>query len=110
HFVAGLGFGRSTARARQIMPDRFIEQRLIDRSGENRVGQVQSADFLVAEIDDVYARHGYCFDLRKMTYPPLGPGTAPLTRITLSSTSTWTISRFRTVTRSVPMRPPMRIP
>src|SRR5206468_12172715 len=45
-----------------------------------------------------------------VTYPPFGPGMAPLTAITLSSVSTLTISRFRIVTCCVPMRPAIFMP
>src|SRR5580658_10981087 len=92
------------------MPHRFIQQRFIYRRAEHRVGQIQRADFLVAQIDDIYARHGYLLALRTTTYPPLGPGTAPLTSSTLSSVSTSTTSRFRTVTRAVPSCPDIFIP
>src|SRR5690349_23800944 len=67
YFVPGLGFRRSTPGTRQMMANGLVQQRFVDRSGEYRVGQVQRADFFVAEIDDVYAGHDYCFALRTTT-------------------------------------------
>ena len=42
--------------------------------------------------------------------PPLGPGTAPLTRINSRSGSAWTISRLRVVTCCPPIRPAILVP
>ena len=44
------------------------------------------------------------------TYPPLAPGTAPLTMRRFWSLSVATTLSLRTVTRSWPMWPPMRMP
>src|SRR5579872_841682 len=93
-----------------MMPDGFIQQILVHRRAENFVGEIDAADFLVVEIDDVYAGHGYFLALRTTTYPPVGPGTAPFTSNTFSSASTSIISRFRTVTFAVPMCPAIRMP
>ena len=41
--------------------------------------------------------------LCRNTTPPLGPGMAPRTAMMPSSGSTWTTSRFRTVTCSLPI-------
>src|SRR5690606_6859889 len=48
--------------------------------------------------------------LRSSTTPPVGPGTAPRTRMTSWSVSALTTSRFRVVTLVPPVRPAMRTP
>ena len=48
--------------------------------------------------------------LRSSTTPPVGPGTAPRTRMTSWSVSALTTSRFRVVTLVPPSRPAMRTP
>src|ERR1035437_7256694 len=99
------------AIARLELPHRFVQERLVDGARENVVGQFDFADLLIIQIHYIDCRHGsYLFDLRTTTYPPLGPGTAPFTTSTLSSVSTSITSRLRTVTRSWPMCPPMRMP
>src|SRR5258708_14362185 len=109
-FVTRLGRRRSAPHARQVMPHRFVQQRFIDVRAEHRVGQLHAADLLIAQIDNVYLRHGYFLALLTITYPPFGPGTAPLISSTFSSGSTSTISRLRTVTRVVPICPDIFIP
>ena len=47
---------------------------------------------------------------RMVTSPPLGPGIAPRTTIMFSSGSTFTTSRFITVTWSTPMWPAPILP
>src|SRR5438128_5752664 len=53
---------------------------------------------------------GGFFALVMTRYPPFGPGTLPSTTSRLSSFSTPSTRRFRTVTRALPMCPDIRIP
>src|SRR5438128_1451240 len=53
---------------------------------------------------------GGFFALVMIKYPPFGPGTLPSTTSRLSSFSTPSTRRLRTVTRALPMCPDMRIP
>src|SRR5205085_7020291 len=102
--VARLGRSCPGATARRVVAHCFVKQMLIHGRGENFIGEIQRADHFIIEIDNIYAWHGgYLFALRTTTYPPLGPGTAPFTMSTLSSASTCTISRLRTVTCCVPI-------
>src|SRR5262249_11982911 len=71
---------RSLRRQNLHRPDPF--RRLFDYS--NSLHRLSASRSLLA--------------LRTTTYPPFGPGTAPFTTSTLSSVSTSTTSRFRTVT------------
>src|SRR6266851_5734448 len=52
----------------------------------------------------------FLFVARIMMRPPFGPGTAPRTRMRWLSASILTTSRLRTVTRSLPYWPAMRMP
>src|SRR5579871_436803 len=111
HFGPGFGLVGARPQSRLVLTNRFVKQRLVDFGAKHFVGQLQVADLLIIQIHYIDCRHGsYLFALRTITYPPFGPGTAPFTTSTLSSRSTSTISRFRTVTRSCPMWPAMRIP
>src|SRR6266542_6590687 len=53
---------------------------------------------------------GGFFDFVITRYPPFGPGTLPSTTSRLSSLSTPSTRRLRTVTRALPMCPDIRIP
>src|SRR5207248_3732365 len=53
---------------------------------------------------------GGFFALVMTRYPPFGPGTLPSTTSRLSSFSTPSTRRLRTVTRALPMWPDIRIP
>src|ERR1700722_17830710 len=102
---------RARARRGLVVPHGFGEQVLVDLGAENFIGQFERPDLLVIQIHYVDCRHGsYLLALRTTTYPPFGPGTAPFTTSTLSSVSTSITSRLRTVTRSWPMCPPIRMP
>jgi hypothetical protein len=41
------------------MPHGFVQQRLVYGRAKDRIGQVQRAYFLIAQIDDIYAGHDY---------------------------------------------------
>src|SRR5579871_1086837 len=104
NFTPGLSLVGARTQTRLILADRFVKQRFVDFGPEHFVGEVERAHFLVVQIQNIDCRHGsYLFALRTTTYPPLGPGTAPFTTSTLSSVSTSTISRLRTVTLALPM-------
>ena len=49
------------------MAHRFVKQRLIDRSREYFIRQVQRADLPIVQIDNIYAWHGYFLALRTTT-------------------------------------------
>src|SRR5713101_8162491 len=64
----------------------------------------------VAEPANPRRSRGGFFDLVMIKYPPFGPGTLPSTTRRLSSFSTPSTRRLRTVTRALPMCPDIRIP
>src|SRR5262249_18036337 len=68
-----------------------------------------SGSIVVAPANPRRSRGG-CLARLITTYPPFGPGTAPSTTSKLSSLSIPSTRRLRTVTRSVPMWPDMRMP
>src|ERR1700689_2474166 len=59
HFMPRLGFYRAAAALRQVMANRFVQQRFIYRSCKNCIRQLQAADLVIVEIENIDAWHGY---------------------------------------------------
>src|SRR5690606_3757866 len=97
HHAARLGRGGAAAALGELPGHALVEHGLLG------LGQVEG-DLAVAADHVDRARHQltFLFEARTSTSPPFGPGTAPLTRIRLSSGRTSTISRPTVVTRSAP--------
>ena len=93
------------ASRRELRDDDLVDQRDVGLHVEDLGGQLGRAGLLALGVDDVDSQrvsHGHApFTAeRTTTTPPLGPGTAPLTRSRPLSTSTACTVRFWVVWRS----------
>src|SRR5699024_5092729 len=90
---SGLG---ALALAGQVILYHMEHDALVGLNSEYGLGQVDASDLFAGHIKYCYLRHSnssfpYALTLSWMTtYPPLGPGTAPLIAIRLFSASTLT--------------------
>src|SRR5271154_6196992 len=119
--AAGLsaGFGRMRALAgrRPLGRHHPMHQRDVGRRVEQLGRQLDGATLLAVRAADVnldrLGRHQFSprlMALRTITSPPLRPGMAPLISSTPFSASTLCTIRFWVVTRSLPIRPAIRVP
>lgn len=105
---------------RPLGGDHLVHQRDVGRDVEQLGRQLDSAVDLARRRLDVdfeclllLRSHHFSprlIALRTMTSPPVRPGTAPLISSTPFSASTLCTKRLRTVTRSLPIRPAIRVP
>src|SRR5262245_54457997 len=58
-FPADLGLCRAGSLACTMMPHRFVNQRFIHFGAEDGVIQIDRPDYLIPEIENVNAWHGY---------------------------------------------------
>ena len=94
--------------AGELGDDRLVEDGLVHRRGEQRLGEVDAPDGGAGAVVEGGLRHRQAF-FTKVSAPG-APGTDPLTRIRLRSASTRTTRSFLMVTRSCPMWPPILRP
>ena len=80
-------FGGAEAPAGQLADHGLVDERLVDRRAEERLGQVHRAGLLAVGLEDRRLRHRH-FAFRTSSRPLRAPGTAPLTRMRLRSAST----------------------
>ena len=104
NLAAGLGGVRALTGGGLLRDDDLVDQRDVDLGVEDVGGQV--------DLDglDSHAQASWVFLAaeRSTTRPPLGPGTAPFSRIRPLSVSTACTVMFWVVTVSLPMRPAIR--
>src|ERR1700741_272068 len=119
--AARLGRVRALAGRRPLCGDHLVHQRDIGWRIEQFGGQLDGAlhlpvrrfDFVLQDLVSLLARHYFSprlIALRTITSPPVRPGIAPLISSTPFSVSTLCTNRFCTVTRSLPIRPPIGVP
>ena len=111
----GPGLGRVGAGpgGGELGPHDPVHHRHVDLDPEDLLGQLDRAGLLAVGVEDVDLSHWRLTaltELRTITRPRLGPGTAPRISSWLRSGSALTTSRLRTVTRWLPMWPAIRIP
>src|SRR3989338_7034582 len=107
YFAAILGVRPWPARHRALAIIKLFYQRPIPPKTENTIKEVRRTNLFSFCIVGVYF---HIYTLRISTTLPLLPGTAPSTASKFSSESTFATFKFRTVTRSPPMRPAIRVP
>src|SRR5690606_15758728 len=108
---AGLLRLRAGAPAREIGHDDLMNERLVERRRERRVGELYRFAITV-QIDLHFPSRGLpaLTAGRTSTRPEIEPGTAPLTSSRLRSASTRTTSRFGCVVRAAPRWPDIFLP
>src|SRR5581483_10839160 len=117
HVAAGLGGMRTLPGRRALRRHHLMHQRDVGWRVEQLGRQVDRAVLLAARCEhiDLQSLRGHYFSprliaLRTMTSPPRRPGMAPLISSTPFSASTLCTTRFCVVTRSLPIRPAIRVP
>ena len=115
--AAGLGRVRALTGGRQLRRHHLVHQRDVRLDVEQLGGQLDGAVLLARRGVDVDLDSLGChyfsprlIALRTITSPPVRPGMAPLISSTPFSASTLCTNRFCVVTRSLPMRPDIRVP
>ena len=106
--AAGLRVVRAGPAAGELGDDGLVEDGLVHRRGEQRLGEVDAPDGRAGSVVEVGLRHGQAF--RTKVSAPGAPGTEPRTRIRFRSESTRTTRSFLIVTRTWPMWPPIFMP
>src|SRR6185312_7537124 len=115
--AAGLGRMRALTGCRTLSRHHLVHQRDVGRRVEQLGRQFNAAALLAARRVhvnlDCFRSHQLSpllMALRTMTSPPFRPGMAPLISNTPCSASTLCTTRFCVVTRSLPIRPAIRVP
>ena len=110
--AADLCAGQSALRALtlvgEVRLDDFMKNVRVDLLAKDVIGKLDLADRFSGDVVNCYFRHErfllpYFTVLLTETMLPFAPGMAPLTNRRFRSASTRTISRFCTVTFSLPM-------
>ena len=70
--MAGLGFSIAAAETSPIMPDSFVNEVLIHRRAENRIVEVDRANYLITKIENVNCCHDYRLALRTRNIRTIG--------------------------------------
>src|SRR5579859_5544540 len=112
YFSASLGRSISLTAIHQLRGDNLVENRHIRGDSEHLLAQFELFYGLSGHVIHCCRGHfGYlipCFLI--VSRPPLAPGTEPFISSRLRSGSACTTCNFLAVTRSLPIRPAMRVP
>src|SRR3990170_2627523 len=115
-FTARLRGMRTRALGGELRQQHLVHHRGVRPHAEDRLRQVHRPRILALRVERLHRGHGghlapfLIGRLRTRTRLPRGPGTAPLSRSRLRAASTLTTRSPRTLTRSPPYRPGMRLP
>src|SRR5690606_4634906 len=111
--AAGLGGVRALAARGLLGDDDLVHQRDVRLLVEDRLRELDAPAGRALGSLDLDGRHCQFSPftaVRTSTSPPLGPGTAPFTRMRPFSASIPCTLRFCTVLRALPIRPAIRMP
>ena len=110
HFAAALGARVAGAAVRHLGDVGLVEHRPVRFDGEDFIRDFNFAKRGPGRVNHLELHFATFLAERTWTSAPIGPGTDPATKMTFCSSFLVTISRLRTVTRSAPMWPAMRVP